>query len=102
MRPDGRKRCQEPPARYFSGDASLSSERTTTSGIGRDCPVSDTLRGLRSVNLSISSLLPGFSGQGAQEMGTNTEVAKVELTDAEIAAVAGGAKETEASIGIKG
>ncbi len=35
-------------------------------------------------------------------MGSNTEVALVELTDAEIDAVAGGAKETEAATGVKG
>jgi hypothetical protein len=72
--------------------------------IETECSISDTspLRGLRPVNLPISSLLPGFSGQGGQEMGTNREVALVELTDAEIEAVAGGAKETEASTGIKG
>lgn len=43
-----------------------------------------------------------FPANGGKEMGTNTEVATVELTDAEIEAVAGGAKETEASTGTKG
>jgi hypothetical protein len=104
-RADGRKRRQEPPARYFSGHSAFLV-------IGEDKNVRDqenvpfrifrSLRGLRPVNLSISSLLPGFSGQGGQEMGTNTEVALVELTDAEIESVAGGAKETEASTGTKG